>query len=124
MNQPPFNIIPGSIVKGSGDGYMVCQTTPTHPYAVKPKDRDCKYIYVHRVVLENHLGRLLKPGEEVDHKDKDVTHNDPSNLVLRATGEHQREHALNGNPFWEKSPKNKPKTASVMEVVGRYLRGI
>jgi len=73
--------------------------------------------------MENELGRYLEDGEEVDHKDGDVTNNDPSNLRLRNVGEHQREHANNGNSFWEKSPMNKPKReASTVAVVRKFMQ--
>jgi len=113
-----------SIVKSGEQGYLYCVTDPDHPHGERRPDRDRKYVYLHRAVMENQLGRYLKPGEEVDHKDGDVTNNDPSNLVLRANGEHQRDHALHGNPFWEKSPENKPKKASAIGVVSTYLKNI
>lgn len=107
---PPFKIIPGSIVKGTGDGYMVCQTEPVHPHALKLKDRDARYVYVHRVVMENHLGRLLSKEEveQIDHKDKDKSNNALSNLRLTQRGIHQKEHSKT-NHFWKKSPMNKKK---------------
>lgn len=121
MAKPIQRIVPGSVVKSGEQGYLYCETDPPHPQAESRGDRKRKYVYLHRAVLENELGRYLKPGEEVDHKDGDVTNNDPSNLVLRHLGEHQREHALNGNPFWETSPRNKPKDASAMEVIRLFL---
>jgi len=121
MARPIQRIVPGSIVKSGEQGYLYCETDPPHPQAEERGDRKRKYVYLHRAVLENELGRYLKDGEEVDHKDGDVTNNDPSNLVLRHLGEHQREHALNGNEFWKTSPRNKPKDASVMEVIRLYL---
>ena len=36
----------------------------------------------HRVVMERVLGRKLRAGEIVHHKDLDTANNDPSNLVL------------------------------------------
>ena len=110
------------IVKGGSQKYKYCVTDPPHPFGEVRKDRKKKYVYLHRAVIENELGRYLKPGEEVDHKDKDVTNNDPSNLQLRIVGEHQREHAHNGNHFWETSPKNKSKKASALSVVELYLK--
>jgi len=103
---PPFKIIPDSIVKGSGQGYMVCQTDPVHPHSIKLPDRDARYMYVHIVVMENKLGRLLKDGEEVDHIDEDKSNNAPSNLRLRFLGDHQRSHAKK-NKMWKDSPRTK-----------------
>lgn len=107
-NGPPFKIIPGSIVKATRDGYLYCQTDPVHPHAEKRKDRKARYIYVHRVKMENKLGRLIDKDEQVDHKDGDKTNNDASNLVLIKRGPHQKSHAERGNHFWKTSPLNKP----------------
>jgi hypothetical protein len=126
-SEPLFKIIPGSIVKGTGEGYMVCQTEPVHPHAMKLKDHKCSYVYVHRVVMENKLGRILskKELEQVDHIDKNKHNNAPSNLALKNLGPHQHDHSKT-NHFWSKSPMNKPgrkKTASEMvySVVQRFL---
>jgi len=106
---PPFKIIPGSIVKGTGGGYLVCQTDPIHPRAITLKDHKCKYVYVHRVVLENELGHLVSDDQasQIDHIDKDKTNNSPNNLRLKNLGEHQKEHSRT-NHFWKTSPLNKP----------------
>jgi hypothetical protein len=121
MAKPIQKIDWDSIVKSGEQGYQYCVTDPPHPQGESRGDRKRKYVYLHRAVMENELGRYLKPGEEVDHKDGDVTNNDPSNLELRHAGEHQREHALNGNSFWKKSPRNKPKDASVTRVLRLYV---
>jgi len=110
-----FEIDEDSVVKASKLGYLYCTTTPPHPYGEKRKDRNKKYIYLHRAILEQKLGRYLEPHEQVDHKDKDKTNNSLSNLRLVNFKDHQREHATDGkNKFWEKSPRTKPskKTAS------------
>jgi hypothetical protein len=95
------------IVKANDLGYLYVTTTPSHPYGEKRKDRKKRYIYLHRAVMEKHLGRYLKPTEQVDHIDKDKTNNDISNLELKERGPHQRDHALSGKGFWKKSPRNK-----------------
>jgi len=110
-----------SIVKSGEQGYLYCTTEPPHPHGEKRGDRDKRYVYLHRAVMENTLGRYLKPEEEVDHIDGNKTNNDPSNLKLRMRGEHQREHAENGNDFWKTSPRNKPKDASTMQVVRLFI---
>lgn len=48
----------------------------------------------HRVVAEGILGRPLKPGEIVHHKDENKKNNDPDNLMVITQGEHMREHGL------------------------------
>lgn len=39
-------------------------------------------VYFHRVVAENMLGRKLRPGECVHHKDGNKRNNNPSNLIV------------------------------------------
>jgi len=48
--------------------------------------------YVHRVVMENYLGRKLKPEEVVHHRDGDVTNNDIENLQLLTNSFHRQGH--------------------------------
>jgi len=125
-----YKIVPDSIVKGTGSGYMVCQTDPIHPKSIKLKDHKCRYIYVHRVVMENKLGRPLSDEEfeQVDHKDKDKSNNSPSNLELNLRGPHQKSHTERGNHFWKTSPankknttKNRKKAASIIEAAQRVV---
>ena len=47
---------------------------------------------VHDVVMEEHLGRRLMPGECVRHKDECKTNNDLGNLELTTHSEHTRHH--------------------------------
>lgn len=103
-----FEIDKDSIVKATKEGYYYCCTIPPHPNGEIRGDRKKRYIYLHRARLEQKLGRYLKQHEQVDHKDRDKSNNSPSNLVLKVQGEHQRDHANNGNSFWKKSPLNKP----------------
>ncbi len=115
--KPLFKIL--ETVKGTGNGYLYCVTDPIHPNAEVRKDRKKRYIYLHRVVMENSLGRLIKPEEQVDHKDGNKANNAPSNLILRELGPHQKSHAERGNHFWKKSPRNKP-GRKAMNVISRY----
>ena len=97
------------IVKASKNGYKYVTTTPPHKFGERRDDRDKRYIYLHRAILEKKLGRYLQPGEQADHKDSNKNNNDPSNIVLKNLGEHQKDHTTRGNHFWTKSPENKKK---------------
>lgn len=62
---------------------------PEHPRA-----RANGHVYEHILVAERLLGRPLKPGEVVHHKDSDSSNNADDNLmVFRSQGEHIRHHA-------------------------------
>jgi hypothetical protein len=51
-------------------------------------------IYEHQLVMEEHIGRYLKPGEVVHHIDGDKTNNDISNLMLLTNSDHMKLHAI------------------------------
>jgi len=118
MDKPLFKII--DKVKGSGQGYWYAVTEPEHPNAMTLKDHKRKYIYLHRVVMENHLGRLIDPKtEEVHHKDENKANNNISNLELSINNEQQGDHAKK-NKFWKKSPRTKERVSS-LNVVSKFL---
>ena len=49
----------------------------------------------HRVIAERKIGRKLRRGEIVHHKDHDKRNNDPKNLeVLKSQAEHCRLHGF------------------------------
>ena len=66
---------------------MYCRTIPNHPNA------NSNGLYpLHRVLLENKLGRLLGKGELAHHIDEERNNNSPENLGLRTRSSHVREH--------------------------------
>jgi len=50
--------------------------------------------YVHRVVMEEKLGRPLEAGEIVHHIDEDPTNNDPENLEVHTNSGHRKMHVV------------------------------
>lgn len=69
------------------NGYYVI-FMPDHPYS------DSKgFVYEHRLVAEQTIGRFLKPEEVVHHIDRNKINNDPNNLmVLKNQSEHNKLH--------------------------------
>ena len=70
-----------------GGGYRYARTDPPHP------KRNAMGLYpLHRVLMENKLGRLLDLGEDVHHKDDDKTNDDPDNLEVKTKSAHAKHH--------------------------------
>jgi hypothetical protein len=61
---------------------------PEHPRATKNG-----YVLLHRVIVENTIGRLLTDTEVVHHRDHNKKNNEPSNLEIKSAAEHAKEHA-------------------------------
>lgn len=53
---------------------------------------DGSFKYVHRLILEEHLGIKLEPNEDTHHKDENKRNNEPSNLEVRGHQDHARHH--------------------------------
>ena len=71
-----------------GGGYKYCRTEPAHPR------QNANGLYpLHRVLMENKIGRLLEHGEVVHHSDGDKENNTPENLEIMTVRNHARHHA-------------------------------
>lgn len=64
----------------------------SHPMADKRN-----YVLLHRLVMENYLGRYLKEDEYIHHKDGNKLNNDISNLELVYPEQHAKEHYIERN---------------------------
>lgn len=84
-------------------GYVLVYT-PGHPQC-----NSHGYVREHRLVMERELGRLLRPGEVVHHKDDDRSNNDPANLEVFATNAQHLAETLKGKvPNW--TPEGRART--------------
>ena len=77
-----------NIRKEVSKGDYVYAVVPEHPKATKNH-----YVLMHRVVMENFLGRMLTDEEVVHHKDHNKKNNSIDNLELMTTVAHQEMHS-------------------------------
>ena len=68
-------------------GDYLYAVVPEHPKATKNG-----YVLHHRVVMENHIQRLLDKDEVVHHKDENKKNNDITNLEIKNFITHIKEH--------------------------------
>ena len=70
-----------------GGGYRYCRTEPPHP------KRNAKGLYpLHRVIVENKIGRELLPSEDVHHIDGNKSNDAPENLAPIVRSRHKAIH--------------------------------
>ena len=89
-------------VKRSRNGALLIYM-PDHPNASDD------YVFLHRLIMEDLIGRLLKPDELVHHIDKNSANNVPSNLQIVSASEHAKIHNKDRvrNKFGQFSGNNK-----------------
>lgn len=104
----------GRIVGKNGYIRVYC---PDHPSLVPKNQRRMEkanggyyrknvYVWEHRLVMEEKLGRFLLPNEVVHHIDGNVQNNHPSNLELfQSNGEHLKETLVGQIPKWTAAGK-------------------
>lgn len=77
--------IPDRKIKNNGYLYV---SIPNHPNAIG----EGHYVYEHRAVMENHLGRILDKSEVVHHINGIKTDNRIENLELLSNSIHVKNH--------------------------------
>lgn len=83
------------------DGYVLVSAPRGHPFARMMPKKNIGRIYEHRLVMEKHLGRLLRPEEVVDHIDGVHLHNSPENLRVFANNQDHLRATIRGQtPNW------------------------
>lgn len=92
---------------------------------IRGTGKKASYVYngherQHRVVMEQKLGRKLRPGEVVHHIDRNTRNNDPDNLELKASqADHIREHML-GNHHTALLNEEQVKQIRALYATGQY----
>jgi len=82
MKSPPWKI-----KKLISKGDYIYTKIPNHPKSTKHG-----YILEHRIIMENHLGRILTASEIIHHKNGNKKDNRIENLELTNKSKHARNH--------------------------------
>ena len=71
------------------------------------------YVYEHRFIASEKLGRPLKKGEVVHHIDGNKTNNSPENLqIVKSIAEHSMNHRTKGKRLRNPEEKNRTVTCA------------
>lgn len=111
-----------NIQKIISKGDYLYALVPQHPKATKNG-----YVLLHRVLVENNLGRILNTNEVVHHKDKNKRNNSKENLQVLDALEHSKHHSLeHGRLYlklkcpWCKKVFELPKNQSFLQKSSKY----
>ena len=65
------------------------------------------YVMEHRLIVAQHIGRLLPRTEVVHHKNHDPSNNSPENLMLFASNQAHKKYEATGQPepLWQLLPQ-------------------
>ena len=86
------------------DGYVSVTAPVGHPGAKILPGKNLGKILEHRLVMEQKIGRYLRPEEVVDHVDGLTLHNHPDNLRLfDSNGAHLRATRTGKTPRWSEA---------------------
>jgi hypothetical protein len=92
------------------DGYILIYR-PKHPYY----NADGLYVFEHRLVIENKIGRYLTKKEKVHHINGNRSDNRIENLkLINRQSEHCRIHGFDKNGGWNKGKKMSIETRKLM----------
>jgi hypothetical protein len=70
-------------------GNYACIYLPEHPRATMGNGT---VVYLHRIIMEQHLGRYLTKDENIHHIDEDPHNNNIDNLCIVSNSEHAKIH--------------------------------
>ena len=95
LQQQRTRILPEARRREDKDGYVWVHV-PDHPYNVDGWVRE------HRLVMEQSLGRLLRSGEIVHHRNRVRSDNRPQNLMLFEDNQEHSHHHWGYGRLWRR----------------------